>query len=109
MKNARSLLDAFGREQLLAEYVGIKPLATRPNFFLRSSRISIDLLLLESKTTDKLKQYDWQGREKFGRVPTSRGVCVTNRRYIRKKCVIKIEVGGWIYPLIFFPAITLVF
>ena len=29
------------------------------NFFLRSSRIGVDLLSYESKTTDKREQYDW--------------------------------------------------
>ena len=33
---------------------------TRPDFFLRSGRIRVDLLSYESKTTDKREQYDWR-------------------------------------------------
>ena len=31
-----------------------------PHFFLRSSRIGVDLLLYESKSTDKREQYGWR-------------------------------------------------
>ena len=33
---------------------------SRPEFFLQSSRIRVDRLSYESKTTDKREQYDWR-------------------------------------------------
>ena len=36
---------------------------TRPNFFLRSSRIRVDLPSYESKATDKLGQYNWRAEK----------------------------------------------
>ena len=42
----------------------------RPIFFLRSSRIRINLLSYESKPTDKQEQYDWIA-EKIGRARPS--------------------------------------
>ena len=35
-------------------------------FFVRSSRISVDLLSYESKTTDKQEQYDWRAEKNLG-------------------------------------------
>ena len=35
----------------------------RPNFFVRSSRIRVDLLSYESKTTDKRQQNDWRAKK----------------------------------------------
>ena len=36
---------------------------TRPNFSQPSSRIRVDLLSYESKTTDNREQYDWRTEE----------------------------------------------
>ena len=36
---------------------------TRPNYFLQSSRIRVDLLSYESKRTDKREQYDWRAEK----------------------------------------------
>ena len=36
---------------------------TRPNFFQRSSRIRVNLLLYESKTTNKRQQNDWRAKK----------------------------------------------
>ena len=36
---------------------------TRPNFFLRSSRIRVDLLLYESIPSDKQEQYDFRAEK----------------------------------------------
>ena len=36
---------------------------TRPIFFRRSSRIRVDLLSYESKTTDKQQQNDWRAKK----------------------------------------------
>ena len=41
---------------------------TRPNYFLQSSRIRVDLLSYKSKPTDKRKQYDWVAENFFGQV-----------------------------------------
>ena len=35
----------------------------RPNFYLRSSRISVDLLSYESKPTEKLEQNNWRSEK----------------------------------------------
>ena len=40
---------------------------TRPNFFLRSSRIRINLLSCESKTTDKRQQNAWRAKKNLDR------------------------------------------
>ena len=37
-----------------------KSAATRPNFFLQSCHIRVDLQSYESKPTDKWEQYDWR-------------------------------------------------
>ena len=42
-------------------------LISRPKVSLRSSRIRVDLLLYESKPTDKRLKYDWMAGKKIGR------------------------------------------
>ena len=36
---------------------------TRPNFLVRSSRVKVDLLSYESKTTNKRQQNDWRAKK----------------------------------------------
>ena len=70
--------------------------ASRPDFFLRSSRIVVDLLSYGSKTTDKREQYDWRTEKNsdgMGHIPNEfyngaiHGCCCH-------------ELWSWFHPII---------
>ena len=55
---------------------------SRPIFFLQFSRIRVDLLSHESKTTDKREQYDWRAEKNLDRLCRCGTGCI---RYANKK------------------------
>ena len=44
-------------------FYGITAVGTRPNFFVRSRRIRVNLLSYENKSTDKRQQNDWRAKK----------------------------------------------
>ena len=51
----------------------------RPNFSARSSRIRVDLLSYESKTTDKRQQNDWRAKKNLDRCSDLSSIQVQNK------------------------------
>ena len=62
-KKKKKKKDEDEEERRKKEEQGRRRRKTRPNFFLRSSRIRVDLPSYESKTTDKRGQYDWRAEK----------------------------------------------
>ena len=53
---------------------------SRPNFFVRSRRIRVDLLSYESKTTDERQQNDWRAKKNLDGVGTT--IMGSNEAYL---------------------------